>query len=57
MSLVTAATGNTASFVNTLVRTAPATPAAVPTLREWSLIALSLIFVLFSFNYLRRSQS
>ncbi|GAB2712840.1 DUF5979 domain-containing protein [Comamonas sediminis] len=57
VSLVTAATGNTASFVNTLVRTAPATPAAVPTLREWSLIALSLIFVLFSFNYLRRSQS
>lgn len=30
VSLVTAATGNAASFVNTLVRTAPATPTPVP---------------------------
>ncbi|MCD2164884.1 DUF5979 domain-containing protein [Comamonas koreensis] len=56
VTLMTVASGNTASFVNTLVRTT-STPTAVPSLKEWSLFALSLIFVLFGANFLPRSRS
>ena len=45
VGLVTGPTGNTASFVNTLVRTVPAVPAAVPTLQQWALVVLSLMLL------------
>ena len=45
VGLVTGASGNTASFVYTLVRTVPAVPAAVPTLQQWALVALSLMLL------------
>ncbi|MEJ5028282.1 IPTL-CTERM sorting domain-containing protein [Comamonas sp. MYb69] len=45
VSLLTGDGGNTASFVNTLVRTAPLVPAAVPTLQLWALVVLSLMLL------------
>ncbi|WP_158400645.1 IPTL-CTERM sorting domain-containing protein [Comamonas sp. B-9] len=45
VSLLTGDGGNTASFVNTLVRTAPLVPAAVPTLQQWALVVLSLMLL------------
>jgi len=56
VSLVTAATGNTASFVNTLVRTAPATPAAVPTLDTVKLLLMAATLALLGMRAMRRKQ-
>lgn len=56
VSLVTAATGNTASFVNTLVRTAPAMPEAVPALDTVKLLLMAAAMALLGMLVLRRAQ-
>ncbi|TDS73885.1 putative secreted protein (IPTL-CTERM system target) [Comamonas sp. JUb58] len=56
VTLVTAATGNTASFVNTLLGTGPLQPAAVPGLKEWGVVALSLLLVMLGASQMRRRQ-
>ncbi|QMV71409.1 hypothetical protein HS961_00345 [Comamonas piscis] len=56
VSLVTAANGNTASFTNTLVRTAPAVPAAVPMLDSVKLLWMAAAVALLGMLLLRRTQ-
>lgn len=56
VSLVTAATGNTASFVNTLVRTAPVVPAAVPALDTIKLLLMMAAMALLGMLAVRRAQ-
>ena len=56
VTLVTAANGNTASFVNTLVRTAPAVPAAVPALDTIKLLLMAVAMALMGMLVLRRTQ-
>ncbi|WP_423935141.1 DUF5979 domain-containing protein [Comamonas sp. 23] len=56
VTLVTAANGNTASFVNTLVRTAPAVPAAVPALDTIKLLLMAVAMALMGMLVLRRAQ-
>lgn len=56
VTLVTAANGNTASFVNTLVRTAPAVPAAVPTLDTIKLLLMAAAMAMLGMLLLRRVQ-
>ncbi|WP_021024629.1 DUF5979 domain-containing protein [Comamonas sp. B-9] len=56
VTLVTAANGNTASFVNTLVRTAPAVPAAVPALDTIKLLLMVAAMALLGMLVLRRAQ-
>lgn len=56
VTLVTAANGNTASFVNTLIRTAPAVPAAVPTLDTLKLMLMAIVMALLGMLVLRRMQ-
>lgn len=57
VTLVTSGSGNVAAFVNKLTSTAPSTPAPVPTLKEWGLMALSLVLVAMGAVQLRRRQS
>ncbi|WP_395026537.1 IPTL-CTERM sorting domain-containing protein [Comamonas odontotermitis] len=57
VTLVTSGSGNVAAFVNKLTSTAPSTPAPVPTLKEWGLMALSLVLVAMGVVQLRRRQS
>lgn len=54
VSLVTGATGNTASFVNTLVRTTPAVATAVPGLKDWGLAVLALMMLMLGAIQMRR---
>jgi hypothetical protein len=56
VSLVTAATGNTASFVNTLVRKAPAMPEAVPALDTVKLLLMAAAMAMLGMLVLRRAQ-
>ena len=56
VTLITAANGNTASFVNTLVRTAPAVPAAVPTLDTIKLLLMAAAMAMLGMLLLRRVQ-
>ncbi len=56
VTLVTAANGNTASFVNTLVRTAPAVPAAVPALDTIKLLLTMAAMAMSGMLVLRRAQ-
>jgi len=56
VTLVTSGSGNVAAFVNKLTSTAPPTPAPVPTLKEWGVMALSLVLVTMGVVQLRRCQ-
>ena len=56
VTLVTSGSGNVAAFVNKLTSTAPPTPAPVPTLKEWGVMALSLLLVAMGVVQLRRRQ-
>ncbi|MBB6579133.1 hypothetical protein HNP33_003243 [Comamonas odontotermitis] len=56
VTLVTSGSGNVAAFVNQLTSTAPPTPAPVPTLKEWGVMAMSLLLVAMGVVQLRRRQ-
>lgn len=56
VTLVTSGSGNVAAFVNKLTSTAPPTPAPVPTLKEWGVMAMSLLLVAMGVAQLRRRQ-
>ena len=56
VTLVTSGSGNVAAFVNKLTGTAPPTPAPVPTLKEWGVMAMSLLLVAMGVVQLRRRQ-
>lgn len=57
VTLVTASSGNVATFVNTLTSTAAPVPNPVPTLKEWGLMALSLFLVMMGAVQMRKRQS